>query len=227
MSWNSPRQVVFPPWVDKFIKGLALIAVIGGGYVSMLVAFGASPKTTDVGYMPEQPIPYSHALHVGQLGLDCRYCHTTVEDTARANVPSTNMCMNCHAQVLTESPLLAPLRKSAETGLPVPWVRVHDLPEFAYFDHSAHVSRGVGCESCHGRVDTMVEVQQVETLAMAWCLDCHRNPEVHLRPPEFATAMGWQPPQVLDGTMDRFTYGKQFAERHAINPPTDCSTCHR
>jgi len=222
-DWNTVRRVPFPRWVDQAFRLFVLLVVLGGGYVTMLVAFGASPKTTDVGYAPEQPIPYSHAVHVGQLGLDCRYCHTSVEESAGANIPPTQTCMNCHARVLTESIELTPLHESYETGMPVEWVRVHDLPDYAYFDHSAHVTRGIGCVSCHGRVDTMEVVRQVEPLSMSWCVDCHRNPERNLRPPEEATNMTWQPPA---GT-SRYEFGAKFAEENGIAPSTDCSTCHR
>lgn len=226
MSWNAPQKVIFPRWVDPVVKAVLALAVAGGGYVSLLVAYGASPKTLDVGYAPDQPVAYSHAMHVGQLGMDCRYCHTSVEDTAKANVPPTATCMNCHSKVLTTSPLLQPVRESFQTGKPVPWIRVHDLPDYAYFDHSAHVTRGVGCVSCHGRVDTMEVVQQVAPLSMAWCVDCHRHPERHLRPPEQATNMTWAPPEG-DSPDARHAFGKAFRAQHKINPPTDCSTCHR
>ncbi len=223
MSWNAPRQLIFPPWVDQAVVGVVAFALMAGGYVTFLVAFGASPKTTDVGYAPEQPIPYSHALHVGELGMDCRYCHTSVESTRQANIPPTATCMNCHAKVRTDSELLAPLRESARTAMPVEWVRVHDLPDYAYFDHSAHVTRGVGCEECHGRIDTMEVVRQVEPLSMAWCLDCHRHPEGRVRPASEVTVMGWEPP----GGQSRLEFGRQLVKDNHINPPTDCSTCHR
>ncbi|MCO5169109.1 MAG: cytochrome c family protein [Planctomycetes bacterium] len=226
MSWNAPQKVIFPRWVDPLVKVAGAAAILGGAYVSMLVAYGASPKTLDVGYAPEQPVPYSHALHVGQLGLDCRYCHTSVERGPHANVPPTATCMNCHTKVLTQSPQLEPVRESAQTGKPIPWVRVHDLPNYVYFDHSAHVTRGIGCVSCHGRVDTMDVVQQVATLSMAWCVDCHRHPERHLRPPEEATNMTWAPPGG-SSVEAREAFGRQFRLDHKINPPTDCSTCHR
>lgn len=227
VSWNAPTKVIFPKWMDDAVKVLGLCAVLGGGYVTMLVAYGFSPKTTDVGYAPEQPIPYSHALHVGELGLDCRYCHTSVETTAKANIPPTATCWNCHSMIKTESPKLVALRESYETGNPIPWVRVHDLPDYAYFNHSAHVSRGVGCVSCHGRIDTMEVVRQDKPLSMGWCVDCHRNPQRALRPPEEATNMTWVPRDEAGNELDRMEYGTRYAAQHGINPPTDCSTCHR
>jgi menaquinone reductase, multiheme cytochrome c subunit len=214
---------VFPRWANKT---RALAGVLLGAaplYLTGLVWYGASPKTTDVGYEPKQPVPYSHALHAGQLGLDCRYCHNTVEQAAHAAIPATQTCMNCHQTVHTKSEKLAPVRASWETNDPVEWVKVHDLPDYVYFNHSAHVTRGVGCVTCHGRVDQMDEVYQQEPLSMSWCLDCHRNPEKNLRPPEEVTNMTWAPP---DG-QDAIEYGKMLREKNHLNPSTDCSTCHR
>jgi hypothetical protein len=185
---------------------------------------GGSPQATAVGYQPPQPVPYSHALHAGKLGIDCRYCHTTVEVAAHAAVPPTQTCMNCHAKIRAESPKLIPVRESYATGLPVPWVRVHDLPDYVYFNHSAHVRRGVGCVECHGRVDTMEVVTQVERLSMGWCLDCHRNPERHLRPPEVVTRMDWVAPEAPEAPE---VYGGRLRQANNINPSTDCWTCHR
>lgn len=186
-----------------------------------MVYYGGSPQTTDVGYAPVQPVTYSHELHAGQLGIDCRYCHTSVEEGAHANIPPTQTCMNCHSHIRAESPLLTPVRESYATGVPIQWVRVHDLPDYVYFNHSAHVRRGVGCVSCHGRVDKMSVVQQVERLSMGWCLECHRNPEPFLRPPELVTAMDWLP------ETDPIAFGKGLREQNNIQPSEDCSTCHR
>jgi len=218
VSTGSP--FLFPKWIDKLrplvAGGLGLLAV----YLVGLVYYGGSPKTTDVGYEPEQPVPYSHALHAGQLGIDCRYCHNTVERAAHAAIPPTQTCMNCHNAIRTESAKLLPVRESYATGLPIPWVRIHDLPDYAYFNHSAHVDRGVGCVECHGRVDKMEVVYQQAPLNMGWCLDCHRNPEPRLRPVEFVTQMDWQ-------HEDRAALGARLREEYDINPSTDCSTCHR
>jgi hypothetical protein len=214
---------VFPRWANKT---RALAGMLLGGapvYLTFLIWYGASPKTTDVGFEPQQPVPYSHALHAGQLGLDCRYCHNTVEQAAHAAIPPTGTCMNCHARIHTKSEKLAPIRASYETGNPVEWIKVHDLPDYVYFNHSAHVTRGVGCVTCHGRVDQMEEVYQHEPLSMSWCLDCHREPERNLRPPEEVTNMAWTPPEGADP----FEYGKALREKNNLNPPTDCSTCHR
>jgi hypothetical protein len=172
-----------------------------------------------VGYAPEQPVAYSHALHAGELGLDCRYCHVNVEDSAHAMVPPTQTCMNCHARILSDSTKLAAVLESAQRGTSIRWVRVHDLPDYVYFDHGAHVARGVGCASCHGRVDRMERVEQVERLSMGWCLECHRNPAPHLRPLEFVTTMDWQ--------ADEPGLGERLQQQNNILPSTDCSTCHR
>lgn len=209
----------FPQWLNRARPLAGALFVIAPVYLVAMLYYGGSPRTTDVGYAPEQPVPYSHALHVGQLGLDCRYCHANVESAAHAMVPPTQTCMNCHARVATESRRLLPVRQSAATGESIPWIRVHDLPDYVYFNHSAHVLRGVGCVSCHGRVDKMDRVQQVELLSMGWCLDCHRNPEPHLRPQEFITRLDWQPNDPA--------LGKQLRKQNNINPSTDCSTCHR
>ncbi|MEB2310597.1 MAG: cytochrome c3 family protein [Sorangiineae bacterium] len=212
---------VFPRWANraKSVAGLLL----GGApvYLTALVWYGASPKTTDVGYQPKQPVAYSHALHGGELGIDCRYCHNTVEQAAMAAIPPTQTCMNCHERVWTKSPKLEPVRQSWETGKSIEWVKVHDLPDYVYFNHSAHVMRGVGCVSCHGRVDQMPVVYQHETLSMGWCLDCHRAPEKNLRPPSEVTNMNWKAPG------DPEAYGKKLREENDINPPESCSTCHR
>lgn len=212
---------VFPRWTNKIVHLAGPVLGIAPLYLIGFIWYGASPYTVSVGYAPEQPVPYSHALHVGELGLDCRYCHNTVEQAAHAAIPPTETCMNCHARVRANSPKLEPVRQSWETQQPIEWIKVHDLPDYTYFNHSAHVTRGIGCNSCHGRVDQMAVVYQHEELSMGWCLDCHREPERHLRPPEEATNMAWQPPE------DQLAYGKKLREQHGINPPTDCTTCHR
>lgn len=193
-------------------------------YALFLLAFGATPYATDVGYQPKQPVPYSHALHAGQMGMDCRYCHTTVEKSAHASIPPTATCMNCHAIVFPESDKLRPVREAWRTGEPVEWVRIHDLPDYAYFNHSAHVNRGVGCVSCHGRIDRMEVVYQEKPLSMNWCLDCHRQPENYLRPLDKITDMNWS---AADEGKDQLTVGREIKNKYNINPSTDCSTCHR
>jgi hypothetical protein len=211
----------FPRWSNKIPPLAGALIGIAPLYLIGLVWYGAAPKTMAVGFAPDQPVPYSHALHAGEMGIDCRYCHNTVEVAGHAAVPPTETCMNCHARVKTKSAKLEPVRASWETGQPVEWLKVHDLPDYAYFNHSAHVTRGIGCVSCHGRVDEMPVVYQHEELSMGWCLDCHREPERHLRPPSEVTNMSWKPPE------EQLAYGKKLREQNHINPPTDCTTCHR
>lgn len=219
---------VFPSWANQ-IRWVVLVVVLSGtAYLGALVLFGASPEATDVGYMPEQPVAYSHALHAGELGMDCRYCHVTVEDSAHASIPATKTCMNCHANIwgLQEgrptSPRLALVHESWATGMPIPWTRVHDLPDYAYFNHSRHVRRGVGCATCHGRVDKMEIVYQAEPLSMGWCLECHREPERFIRPLHEITNMTYSLPEE-----EQLRLGRELVQEYNIRPPTDCSTCHR
>jgi hypothetical protein len=218
---RSDKIFVFPRWTWVLRPGFAAAVAGGAVYASLIVWLGFSPKTTDVGYAPEQPVPYSHALHVGQLGIDCRYCHNTVEQAAHAALPPTQTCMNCHAADRKESEKLIEVRSSYATGMPIGWIRVHDLPDYVYFDHSAHVRRGIGCVSCHGRIDSMEVVYQFAPLSMGWCLDCHRNPERHLRPVEFVFELDWVPPE------DQLVLGRRLREAADINPSVDCNTCHR
>ena len=206
----------FPPWTNK-LRELAGVIVVGGAvYATVLIWFGFSPEATDVGYQPQQPVAFSHALHAGELGLDCRYCHQTVERAAHAAIPTTETCMGCHERIHPESKKLLPVRESWASGEAIPWVRVHDLPDYAYFDHSAHIQSGVGCASCHGRIDQMDVVFQSKPLSMGWCLDCHRDPAPHIRPKEWVTKMDWEQ---AEKTM--------AALPHHVNASEDCSTCHR
>jgi len=172
----------------------------------------------------DQPIPFSHAHHVGALGIDCRYCHTTVETSSFANIPPTKTCMNCHSQIWLTSPTLEPVRASFRDDKSISWTRVHDLPDFVYFNHSIHVAKGVGCETCHGRVDRMPLMYQQNALQMEWCLNCHRNTEKYLRPKEFITTMGYQP------AGDQQEIGRRLQKQYNIQSVqllTSCSTCHR
>jgi hypothetical protein len=213
--------VVFPKSSNFYVKVLgALIGLgaIAGGAVYTVVSH---PLVIDTGYQPEQPVPYSHKLHAGSMGMDCLYCHTTVNRAAFAAVPPTETCMNCHVRVKEKSPRLEPVRQSYATGQPIPWVKIHQLPDYVYFNHSAHINSGVSCVHCHGRVDQMVEVKQVEPLNMGWCIDCHRNPAPKLRPPELVTNLAWKP----EG--DPAEYGRKIIAEKNINPPVHCSGCHR
>jgi len=222
MWFFQPRQdPLFPPWFNRVLPVLVVAVLLGGGYWTAVVVYGALPGTQRLGYEPAQPVDYSHLLHAGELGMDCRYCHSTVEHAALAAIPPTQTCMNCHSNIRTESNLLAPVRRSAATGSGIAWRRVHDLPGFVYFDHSVHVQRGVGCVSCHGRVDRMEKVSQVHELTMGWCLSCHRDPAPALRPADTVTAMDWVPLE------NQQQLGRELQLRYRINPATDCSTCHR
>ena len=211
-------RFVFPEWTETFKKWVRILVLGAPVYLVALVAYGVTPEAIRIGYMPEQPVPYSHALHAGELGIDCRYCHNTVDKSAKAAVPPAATCMNCHNSVRKDSPKLTAIRTAFATGEPVAWVRVHDLPDYAYFNHSAHFTRGVRSETWHERVDQMVEVYQAKALTMAWCLDCHRNPEPNLRKPENVTLMGYKPAPG-ESAMVRSQLN--------INPPQNCSTCHR
>lgn len=211
----------FPRWTNHFFY-LIPAGVLGGAvYAVVLVWFGFSPKSLAVGYAPPQPVPFSHALHAGQLGLDCRYCHNTVETMAHAAIPPTATCMNCHEKIHNDSAQLEPVRASYASGDAVKWVKVHDLADYAYFDHSAHVNRGIGCVSCHGRIDQMDVVQQAQPLSMGWCLDCHRNPEPHLRPLSEITNMTWTAPE------DPSQSAALAEVVEKADPQESCSTCHR
>lgn len=211
---------IFPKWTNK------IPLVIGAGAPVVLIAvigfvwYYFSPEYTDVGYQPVQPVPFSHALHAGDLGLDCRYCHNTVEKAAHAAIPPTETCMGCHANVKKTSPKLSKVRQSYETGEAIPWVKVHMLPEHAHFNHSIHVGVGVGCVECHGRVDHMEEVHQVKPLSMGWCLECHRNPEPALRPRSEVTNMNYSP--VVDG----YDPAKDPNRKRLVQPPEHCGACH-
>lgn len=214
------KRFMFPKWTVTIRPTVGVVLAVAPVYLVLLVYFGFSPKTIDVGYQPHQPVPFSHKLHAGDLGMDCRYCHTTVEKSAHASIPPTTSCMNCHKQVWAESPNLAPVRESYATGMPIEWVRVHNLPDYAFFDHSAHVNRGIGCASCHGRIDKMEVVYQAMELSMSWCLECHRNPEHHLRPKDQITNMAYQ-------VENQAELGLSLLREYHLKPSQDCSTCHR
>ncbi|MBK7992495.1 MAG: cytochrome c3 family protein [Blastocatellia bacterium] len=204
------------------IVGLVLLLATIGGVVNVIIIRSSYLTQTQVAI--EQPIQFSHKHHVGGLGLDCRYCHTSVEDAAFAGIPPTRTCMNCHSQIWVTSPMLEPVRTSFETGKPLVWKRVHNLADFAYFNHSIHVNKGVGCSTCHGRVDEMPLMWKENTLQMEWCLSCHRNPEKILRPKEDIFKMDWEPPA------DQEVKGRELAKQYNIQGKellTSCSTCHR
>ena len=196
--------------------------VIGLGCTTYAVFW--SPYTTDVGVPLTQPVPFSHKHHVGDDGIDCRYCHTSVEKSAFAGIPSTQICMTCHSQLWSEAPLLAPVRQSYATNIPLQWNRVHDLPDFTYFNHSIHIAKGVGCSTCHGELDKMPLTWKVQTLYMKWCLECHRAPENYVRPQSEIYNLHWRPPP------DQKEQGRLLVRQNQIDVSgrlTNCSTCHR
>lgn len=214
-------STIFPRWTNHVPTAVAVAVPVLGIAVVAAVSYWFSPHFTDVGYQPDQPVAYSHELHAGQMGMDCRYCHNTVEEAAYAAVPPTATCLNCHLYVKTESEALAMVRESGETGESIPWVKIHQLPDYAYFNHSVHLSAGVGCVSCHGRIDQMVEVAMYEPLSMGWCLECHRNPEPHLRPISEITNMAYDPQEAgYDPTQDP-------NRTRELAPPMHCGGCHR
>jgi hypothetical protein len=212
---------IFPRWTNNVPIVVGLLAPLAGAGLIFAIWYWFSPWYTDAGYRPEQPVAYSHKLHAGDLGIDCRYCHNTVERGAMAAIPPTATCMNCHDLVKTESARLDLVRQSAATGEAIPWVRVHQLPDYAFFNHSAHVAAGVGCATCHGRIDQMVVVEMKSSLSMGWCLDCHRDPKPNLRPLDQVTNMAWDPESTP------YDPDRDPNRRRKLSPPTHCSGCHR
>ncbi len=209
---------LFNPFARASIFGSVLF-VVAAAWVSGILY--RSPYVTQAGVVRDQPVPFSHRHHVSGLGIDCRYCHTSVEDSSFAGMPPTKTCMNCHSQIWSDSPVLEPIRKSLKENLPISWMRVHRLPDYVYFDHSIHVAKGIGCASCHGRVDEMPLVAQQHTLYMEWCLDCHRHPEREVRPREQVFNLAWAP-----GEEDSAS-GTRRVRDLGIQTRTDCVDCHR
>jgi hypothetical protein len=199
---------------------------IVAGAVWVAAELQRSPYNTRAYVAREQPVQFSHKHHVTDDGIDCRYCHTSVENSAFAGIPPTKTCMNCHSQLFADSPYLAPVRESFSSGQPIKWTRVHDLPDFVYFRHDIHVAKGVGCSTCHGRVDEMPLTYQVASLQMEWCLDCHRQPEKFIRPQKEIFNMKWEAPS------DQLATGKVLADKQhynlrSTNDLISCYTCHR
>ena len=200
---------------------IAAGAAVGGTVLLSLFILARSGYATGQGTPYDQTVPFSHNHHTTGVGIDCRYCHTTVETSATASVPPTQTCMNCHSQIWTDAPMLEPVRESYRTGKSLEWRKVNDLPDYAYFNHSAHVNKGVGCTTCHGQIGEMPLVYQAESLQMQWCLACHKNPEQYLRPKSEVTAPVWNPPA------DQLQAGARLRRLYDANPRLSCSTCHR
>ncbi len=218
------------PQVFSVKMNILAKALILGGVLSLAsllwvgLTYTRSSYGTGVGLSRVQPVPFSHEHHVGVLAIDCRYCHTSVENSSFASIPPTKTCMNCHSQIWVGSDMLKPVRESYRTDQPLRWKRVYNLPGFVYFDHSIHVNKGVGCSSCHGRIDEMPFTYQVPTLLMEWCLQCHRNPEQQVRPRADVFNMNYRQPD------DQLALGRKLVKEYDIKDPaslTSCSTCHR
>ena len=218
---------VFPKWINTLPLKIIVFAAILGGTVTAGVTYYFTPKYTRVGYQPIQPIPFSHQKHAGELGIDCRYCHVAVEKSAHSTIPSSQTCMNCHTPgmmpVNANNPRLAVVQTSFESGKPVPWVKVHQLPDYVYFNHSIHVNRGISCVECHGKVNEMETVRHEKPLSMTFCLDCHRNPAERLRDPK--DVFNLDSKTLAD--QGRLDQAKTFVHDWNVTPPQSCSGCHR
>lgn len=204
---------------------IARVSIYGGAFAVAFLAWGfatldRSSYNTGEGVTLAQPVPFSHDHHVAALGIDCRYCHTSVETAAFAGIPPTSTCINCHKLIWNDSPMLEPVRESFANRTPIEWTRVNDLPDYVYFDHSVHVAKGVGCASCHGRVDRMPLLYQAVSLQMDWCLDCHREPEKQIRPREQVFNMAWE-------AENQARLGARLMAEYSVDTRTSCSTCHR
>jgi len=218
-----------PQLFHRSMTAVGRVVVFGSVFLfagtgAALALFYRSYYVTGAHLAAVQPVPFSHQHHVGQLGIDCRYCHTSVESSSFAGIPPTKTCMNCHQQIWVGSSVLAPVRDSYRTDVSIPWERVHNLPGFVYFDHSIHVAKGVGCAECHGRLDEMPLTWQTNSLLMEWCISCHRHPENHLRPREEVFNMRWRAPS------DRAALGRELSREYRVRDAgvlTSCSTCHR
>ena len=191
------------------------------GLLGLFAEINRSSWVTEAQVVREQPIQFSHERHVAGNGIDCRYCHVSVEDSAFAGIPPTKTCMNCHAQIFSTSPFLEPVRQSFRSDRSIQWTRVHDLPDFVYFNHSIHLHKGVGCTTCHGDVDRMPLMWQEKSLHMEWCIDCHRHPERYVRPREAVFSVGYATPS------NQLELGRRLVAEYQIQKLTSCSTCHR
>jgi len=212
---------IFPKFSNRIPLLVLVLTVLLTVSVVVFFWYFASPEYTDVGYSPEQPVAYSHKTHVDSLKIDCRYCHTGVERSAIAGVPPTQTCMNCHVLIGVNEESLALVRDSWFESKPIEWIKVYKLPDYTYFDHSAHIFAQVGCESCHGDVQSMERVRQTKSLSMSWCLECHRAPKDHLRPASEIITMKYVYPK------NQLEFGSQVMSEKNLTPPTTCSGCHR
>ena len=216
---------IFPKSANALPLQILIFLGVLGGVATAGISYYATPKYTRVGYAPVQPVPFEHSLHAGQLGIDCRYCHAAVEKSGTSSIPAAQTCMNCHSAIKTQSPLLEVVRQSYQTGDPVPWVKIHAVPDYVYFNHSVHVNRGVSCVECHGKVNEMQVVHQDQPHSMSWCLDCHRNPAARIRHPE--DVFNLDSKRVIDQGPDGAKNAKDLVDHWKLMPPTSCSGCHR
>ncbi|HET9241289.1 MAG TPA: cytochrome c3 family protein [Oligoflexus sp.] len=212
---------LFSKKADHILR-MVLIGIVLLGGLSIALGYGWSYSSfnTNEHMVVQQTVPFSHEHHVGGLGIDCRYCHTSVEVSAHAGLPASSICMNCHSQIWSESAMLEPVRDSFAGKNPLVWAKVNDLPDFVYFNHSIHITKGIGCESCHGRVDRMPLMEKVHSFHMEWCLECHRDPAPHVRPREALTVMGWEPKSAEQAP-------DVLARQYKVQSKTDCYACHR
>jgi hypothetical protein len=221
-------SAIFPKWTNWLPLVLGVFAALTAGAVAAGVTFYFTPKYTRVGYQPVQPVPFSHKIHAGQLGVDCRYCHNGVEKSWFSNLPGASTCMNCHSQILKDDPRLQIVRDSYANNTPVPWVQIHKVPDYVYFNHSVHVARGISCVECHGRVDQMDEVRHDKPFSMSFCLECHRDPAAHIRPTDKVTNLGWQwSTNAAEAAMLQSVNGQKFVHDWKVESLQSCSACHR
>ena len=213
---------IFPKWTNRLPLKIAVGALLIGGGVTAGVTYYFTPKYTRVGYQPIQPVAFSHEIHAGQLGMDCRYCHNGVEKSWYSNIPAASVCMNCHNQVLKDSPKLELVRESALSGKPIEWVQIHKTPDYVYFNHSVHVNRGVSCVKCHGQINHMDEVRHEKPFSMTFWLDCHRDPAKQIRDPKDVYNLDLK---ISDAEQEKM--GKKFVHDWKVNASQNCSACHR
>ena len=217
--------LLFKPWTNTAFRLtlVALALVLGGGVIAGPMLYVRSPLYTQQQDPIDQPVQFDHRHHVGDEGIDCRYCHYTVEKGPFAGIPPTSVCLNCHSQVWNKSPKLAPVRESFFSDRPIVWNKVNKLPHFVYFNHSIHIAKGVGCVTCHGRIDQMAAVEKWAPLTMGFCLDCHRGPERFLRPREEVVSMTW----TAGSDRQQLELGQRLKREYDVHTRTNCTTCHR
>lgn len=214
---------IFPKWSNQVPRKVFIALGLIAAAVTAGVTYYATPKYLRVGYQPIQPVAFDHSRHVDQIGMDCRYCHTYVDRSEHSNIPAANTCMNCHSHIKPDVATLALVRQSYDSGEPIPWVRIHDTPDYVYFNHSVHVNRGISCVECHGQVNEMEVVYHAKELNMTFCLNCHRHPEDFIRPIDEVYNLKWK----AESPEKQKEMGAQFVHDWKVTPPLSCSGCHR